>query len=392
MIAVLSPDWGSSSESGWFTRQVAGALATAAAIHVVTPGNGPATVRPDGVFTVHRMASGLGDKAARRQDLLLDALAETGHDPAQPIPADVSAVLDADQAEPWFNAHEVLAAIAPDRVVIADSRNLGALGAVDRYDRSLPVTLVALAGGSTLHAWRPFTPVAERAESILTATDAERLHLVERHGRGDAIHHVGAPLAANPSALTEPNPWMGDTGYLLVITDSTAEDDDEQADLANLLRMRFSDGPIGVVYRDGFLAWNYGRQEITWAVERSSDLARLMAWARVTVDLRTPDLFGRDCLLSLLYGTPIVVDAQSPANQHARHGGGLWYQSANELTWCVESLMDPRNAAAFGAQGRAYAEDGFGSTDRFITRVLEACRIESVTHQDRARGQIAITI
>ena len=323
VIAVLTPVWGAAGESGWFARQVAGALANAADVHVVTPGDGPATVDTDGVFTIHRLGSGSGDKAARRRDLLLDALADTGHDPSAPLPADVVERLEMDQAEPWADAEIALTSIAPDRVVIADHRNIGALQAVDRYASSLPVTLIALAGEPADQAWRPFAPVVHRADGILTVTEDERQFLADRYGRHDAIHSVGTPLAVNPSVLTEPNPWMGDTGYLLVITDVSMEDDDEQAELAQLLRMRFSDRPLGVVYRDGFVSWVDGRQQVSWAVERSSDLARLMAWARVTVDLRTHELFGRDCLISLLYGTPIVVARDSPASQHARGGGGL---------------------------------------------------------------------
>ncbi|HUD17399.1 MAG TPA: hypothetical protein VMQ59_09050, partial [Acidimicrobiales bacterium] len=100
-----------------------------------------------------------------------------------------------------------------------------------------------------------------------------------------------------------------------------------------------------------------------------------MAWARVTVDLRPGAFFARRCVTSLLYGTPIVVPHDSRAREHAERGrGGLWFDSPAELTWCVEALLDPPVRSVFSAQGLAYADEEYGSTDRFIDRVLGVCR------------------
>ena len=99
-----------------------------------------------------------------------------------------------------------------------------------------------------------------------------------------------------------------------------------------------------------------------------------MAWARVTVDLRPGTLFARRCVDSLLYGTPIVVPHDSRAREHAERGrGGLWFADPGELTWCVEALLEPEVHDSFARQGQAYAEEEYGSTDRFIDRVLEGC-------------------
>ena len=95
-----------------------------------------------------------------------------------------------------------------------------------------------------------------------------------------------------------------------------------------------------------------------------------MAWATVTVDLHPGPLFGRRCVESLLFGTPIVVPGDTIAREHAeRGGGGLWFADAAELLWCVEALEDPGIRRTFAAQGHAYAEEEYGSTDRFIDRV-----------------------
>ena len=191
------------------------------------------------------------------------------------------------------------------------------------------------------------------------------------------VHRIGAPLAANASVRSEPNPWVGDTGYVLVLTDRGSEDSHVQNELARLIRMRFSDRPVGITHRDGFVAWHEGRAHSGWPVERSSDLARLMAFAAVTVDLRQPELYGRSAVESLLYGTPIVVADDSRSREHAQRGrGGRWFADPAELLWCIDSLLDEATNDVMGAQGRTYAEDEYGSTDRFIDRVTAACGLD----------------
>ena len=76
---------------------------------------------------------------------------------------------------------------------------------------------------------------------------------------------------------------------------------------------------------------------------------------------------------SLLFGTPIVVPAVGRARELAeRSRGGLWFRSPNELTWRTEALLDRPERDIFGRQGRSYADEEFGSTDRFIQRVVES--------------------
>jgi hypothetical protein len=209
-------------------------------------------------------------------------------------------------------------------------------------------------------------------------TEAERQDVIQHHGDAATVHRIGAPLAANPSALTEPNTWVGSTDYILVVTHSGAEEDHVETELSRLIRLRFPDNPVGICHTDCFRAWHQGRVSQGWAVERASDMARLMAWARVTVDLHPTRLLARRCVDSLLYGTPIVVPDESRAREHAELGrGGLWFSNAAELTWCVEALLEPSTGTTFGAQGQSYAQAEYGSTDRFIERVLASCGLAS---------------
>ena len=97
-------------------------------------------------------------------------------------------------------------------------------------------------------------------------------------------------------------------------------------------------------------------------------------------------LLAERCIESLLYGTPIVVPDDSRAREHAERGrGGLWFADPAELTWCVEALLDPnpsapRSAPRVGPTPRR----AYGSTDRFIARVLDACGLGDLVAESLA--------
>ncbi len=389
-LALLATHWESSSEEGWIARQVAGALAGVADVHVVTPDGTTPSTSVDGVFTLHRLATPLDASTERRRDLLVEGIAQTGGGSRPPVSPDVAALLDQGMLAPWEGALQVLSDVRPDRVVIAGHGNVGALAAVDRFDRGrgadrdgdVGVTLLALGSDLQSLGFPHFDPLFARADSVLAVTETERAAIVATHGRPEHVRRIGAPMAANPSALSEPNTWVGDTEYVLVLTGVDEGDDHEENELARLVRMRFPDRPVGIAHTDAFVAWHNGQATRGWPIERSSDLDRLMAWARVTVDLRPGRFFARRCVTSLLFGTPIVVPAASRAREHAERGrGGLWASNASELVWSIEALLDPPTRASCRAQGLAYAEEEYGSTDRFIDRVVTACGMGST---DRA--------
>ena len=373
VIALLATHWESKSEEGRFVRQVAGAVAGVADVHVITPDGSATDTSTDGVFIRHRLGSPVEAVAELRRDLLAEGLSRT-LDAGSPIPSEAGSLLDQGLIEPWRGATGVLDELRPSRVVIAGHREIGALAALDRHDPEVPVTLLALGTDPATLAFPHFDRLFDRSDSVLTVTEAERKVVVDHHGRPEVVHRVGAPMAANPSALSEPNTWVGETDYVLVLTGVDEDADTEENELARLLRMRFPDNPVGIAHNDAFCAWRHGQVTKGWPIERSSDLDRLMAWARVTVDLHPGRFFARRCVTSLLYGTPIVVPDGSRAREHAERGrGGLWFANAAELAWCVEALLDPTARAAFSAQGLAYAEEEYGSTDRFIDRVVDAC-------------------
>jgi hypothetical protein len=327
----------------------------------------------DGVFTVHHLATPVEPTAELRRDLLLEALAAapTGHGRTGSLAPELDRMLDDDLFESWQGAVEILEGIRPDVVLVVDYRNLGALRAVEDSDIEAPIALVALGADLDGLASGHFHRLIE-GSTVLVVTRSEEMAFRTQYPKA-AVHRIGIPAAANASALREPNAWVENTDYILVVTGAPTEGVEEAITLSRLLRLRFPDHPVGIASTDAFNVWHRGRLSSRWPIERTSDMSRLVACARVTVDLDPGPLVARRCVDSLLYGTPIVVPSRSRAREHAElGGGGLWFSDPGQLVWCVEAMLDPDTRDAFGSQGRAYAERSFGSTDAFIDGVLAA--------------------
>jgi hypothetical protein len=248
----------------------------------------------------------------------------------------------------------------------------------------LPVSLLALSANADSLGLPQYGDVFERAGSVMAVTETERALVADQRGNAEQVHRIGTPLAANASALSEPNPWVGSSDYILILTDTGSADPGEETQLSRLVSLRFPEIVVGISHSDGFFVWHEGRLSRGLPVERSSDLDRLMAWAHTTVDLHPGRFFARRCVMSLLYGTPIVVPSRSLAREHAELGNaGLWFAEPAELVWGIEALLDPSIRGAFSTQGRSYAEQEYGSTDVFIKNVLGACGLDSDQAESR---------
>ena len=374
VVAVLAEHWESKSEEGWVARQVAGALACIADVHIITPDGAAMGTSADGIFSIHRMAEPIEPSAEIRRDLLVRGLSRGGDCDSGPLPTELSLLLNRGLIDPWRRAPEILAKYRPDLALIVGHKNVGAMSALDRYGTDVPIAMLALGSDDQSLAFGHFDQLFNRAKTVLAITETERLTIREHHqGVGD-IYRIGAPLAANPSAMSEPNGSVGDTGYILVLSGVSLDEKRDESGLCRLLRVQFPDTVVGIAYTDSFRTWFNGRVSTDAPIERSSDLSRLLAFAHITVDLRPGQLFGRHCIESMLFGTPIVVPRQSRAREHAERGrGGLWFAHAGELVWCVEALLEPTTHSALSEQGRSFAESEYGSTDEFIARVTEAC-------------------
>jgi hypothetical protein len=378
-VAVLAPRWHGTDEVRWAVRQVAGALACSANVHVITTQGDRPRNYDDGVFVVHELAT--EDHAAdRKRDLVLAALgastdnrASRGRVSPAPFASEDPSLLEllvGTNSDPWRPGSACLSQIAPDVIVLTDYRQAGALDVVDKYRTDAHLVLVPLGTdlrGMTLSV---FARLFERADAVLVFTESERgasASLVAQ----DKIHLVSLPLAVNQSVNAEPHQHAGgDRDYMLVIPGKPSGSG-SSGPWADLLRARFPDRAVVVAGSGVLEVYKPGSQPLVVPAARStSDLLRLMAWARMTVDARPGSLFARRSLQSLMFGTPIIVPEGSRAQEHAETGsGGLWFDGPGELFSCVETMLDPEVHDSLGSQGRRYALDRYGSTASFIERV-----------------------
>ncbi len=374
-------------------------MACSAEVSVITP-QGPAPEAiPDGVFTVHRLSHRIDRKAEARRDLLIDALSATstvqsaaastdaqgtgdaslGAEVAGPLEVEPDAhestlavdsmlapLLDDGLIEPWDGATEVLNAVDPNLVVVVGARSVGARRAIDAMRSPPPYVLVAADPFLDRMMVGHFDYIMQDAAAVITATEQERRAAIVRGADPSSALLIGPPLPPDPSVLREPNPWVGDTGAVVVFTD------EESADLANLVRLAVPDPPVGIASPWSFAVWHHGRLNEGWPPVRHSDINRLLAWAGVVVDLAPDAFLARRSLVALAFGTPIIVPAGTRAAEHAAAGGGLWFESASELVWTVDALVGSEETrAVLSAQGRAYAAAHYGSTSAFVDAVTQ---------------------
>lgn len=369
-VAVLTPRWGGTGERSWALRQVAGALALSADVHVLTPQGDDRRGSTDGVLTVHELASRRSWAAGTRRDLVL-ALLRRRDGLAPSERQQLVAVLD-DGQDAWGALGEVLDAVHPDLVVLADHREVGAARLARRLCPDVPVVGVPLATRLAVPADPYFEPWFETLGAALVFTDAEA-GVIGAARPSLAVHDVGLPLAANPSVQREPHTFVGDRAYALVLTGTPWAAPGWPTTLATLLQVGLPGHAVAVAADDRLALFHRGEERQTAGVTRGTDLLRLVAWAATTVDLRPGPLFARRAVESLLYGSPIVVPARSRAREHAETGrGGLWFEGAGDLLWCVEAMFEQATHDALARQGRAHAASRYEGTGTFVDRVSRA--------------------
>jgi len=359
------------------------------------------------VFNIHSLASSPAHSLEARRDILVEAIIGSA-DSARSTVGDsreslenmdaaigdsaatavVTGLVTGELARCWDPATDVLRALRPDLVVVADYREAGAGLLLESKFPGTPVAVVPLGTDLDAMVFPAFSSLFERASATLVFTEAEMDALNAAHGSNEpTAFNVGLPLSANPSVLREPNAYLGECDYVLVVTGCYEESPERSAGLARLLRARFARRNIAVVATDSFTVWVQGIADRPHAVERGSDLLRLMAWALATVDLRPGSLFARRSVESLLYSTPIVVPHRSRAAEHAAAGGGLWFDDAADLEWCVETMFDHTVSGALGEQGRSYAEERYGSTGAFVEKVASATGLKGLVAQSDAPSE-----
>ncbi len=347
---VLAPSFGLDANQGFLVRMVAGALALDHQVDIWTLA-GPGRWRQrDGALTVSDLGS-TGDDGAERA---------------------------------WEQAAEHLRVDPPkvllfvgDLVVRPDDL-LGADGVLARAGgpRTAGLPLTGLRRPRCLAPWRA-------VGALLAGSRPEATALVQAIGR--PVTTVGAYLAVNPFALTEPPWFIGSEPCAALVDCSPASTgtggsevgpapDEPVERLGAWLSATLAGAPLVAVSGTQVLRWPHGERESIRAVTSRSDLWRIMAHAGVVVPVG-PELAVARCVLeSLLLGTPVLAPPDSLGAALAFESrGGLpvpadW-RLARACRWLLEH---PQAAGAAGALGRQWAAQRFGDAAAFVRRVRDA--------------------
>jgi hypothetical protein len=189
---------------------------------------------------------------------------------------------------------------------------------------------------------------------------------------GPLVADVGLHVPINPLAATHRHNGFGFEGYVLVLSDRSGPHDDPPAPVA-WLTAGLHDAHIVVIEDAKAAVWLGRALRGVVSVDSRTDLWRLMAHARVCVDLSPGRYVARECVESLLFGTPIVVPAGAPtAARHAAAGGGMTFSDVTDVLACAMRFNDDAVRARHAELGQRYAEANYSKPAAFVANVQRA--------------------
>lgn len=365
---------------GAFVRQVAGSLAAAADVIVVTLEDAPQTTYVDGAFAVHSLDPHDQSHVLHRE-LISSALSSIDRQATrqQHDEPDRHTTIGADRkgegAGPWRRANRLLQELNPSLVLISGLSDSGMIAALDASAPDTPVVLLPTVLDPGYLALPSSTALLGRAQAILVASEPERVEVeqVLPKGRRPIVRNVGYVVPTAGIAQREPVTALAGQSYIVVHDERRLFGLDREQRNAHFLTCAFPEIPIVVVNGSGVELWRAGNGETLTATVGSADLDRLLAWALLTVDATPGPLVSSLSIRSLRNGTPIVVPEGSRAQYHAEIGScGLWYRDLAELRQAVKDMMGGPHRERFGMQGRVYADAAHGSPRRFLDQVRSA--------------------
>jgi len=341
-VVLFGGSWGRvHDERSFVARAVAAAMSRRNQVVVLVPGPaGPS--RPDGAFDLVPVGGG-------------DGTDPTGGAPGWPTPPEAR----------WPDP-------SPSALVVVDDADLGALALADHFLPGVPTAPIV----SWTWTGAEATGGEHRGAALLAV------------GVGDdppAVHQIGLHVPVHALAAAQRHVGLGFVDYLLVLGDRGPEaaDDETPTPPARWLAARFADRHLVVVENATASVWRSRSLRGTVSVDTRVDLWRLVAHARLTVDLAPGPLIARECVESLRYGVPVVVPAGGAAARLAARGGGLWFEDEAELLGCVEALDDQGLRDTLGRQGQGVADAWYGDPDQFVERVGRA--LETYVARPRSR-------
>lgn len=186
--------------------------------------------------------------------------------------------------------------------------------------------------------------------------------------------HVGLHVPINPLAEGR-HTGLGFVGYVLVLTDRQGRSPgfhEPLTPLASWIAARFPRDHVIVVEDATASVWRTRALRGLVHLSSRTDLWRLIANARVTVDLAPGPWIGRECVESLLFGTPIVAPARSAAATLCTQGAGCSYETLADLLDGIASLDDEEVREDRRQASRELAQRWYGDPEAFVRRITAA--------------------
>jgi hypothetical protein len=364
-IAIVTRSWGGEDDAAAITRLVAGAFAIHGEVDVVYMTEDPTEgARHDSVFLVHDAP--LEGAHPVRAAVARAAIAMGS---GATVPASLLALLDEwEGCAP--SVPKVLDEIAPDVVVFMGSSqpfDLATVGGLGARIVFVPLAAPAL----TVHSTR-FADLVQISDVVASIHPDEDHALSTAFGATTVVTPLDVALPLNRSATDQSLFGVGWFGPYVVAVRSFPADAPRYARSITHDVLRGALGEIAVAEIDG-TRWRISDAENTAELPVNPtrvNLWRLMKHGMMTVDLRPPDILGREALESMMLGTPAVVPDDSAAKAHVeRANGGVWYRNVGEALDASRALLDETVRSALGAQGEQYAVAHHGDMDAFVARV-----------------------
>lgn len=286
-----------------------------------------------------------------------------GH-PGPTLPDGAFDVVRAGQARVggWPVSKKVAWPVGHPTLTIVEAGDVGALKMAQRSAPRASTAAVAAASDNL-----------EGAAAVFTVAPGHRVAAVAAGAAEQRVHDVGLHVPVNRIAAEHRHNGLGFTDYVLVLTDRPdAEPTTAPTAAAAWVAARYPRQHVVVVESAVASVWQHRSLRGLVAVDTRTDLWRLMAHARMVVDLKPGRYVARECVEALRFGTPIIAPAGSVGADLAEGGGGLWYRDPAELLGCIEWLADAEIREALGSQGRRMADALYGDPEAFVERVGKA--------------------
>ncbi len=372
-IAVITCHWGDDNDDrASAMRLISGAASRNFSVDIIHLNENISQyeIVKDSIFQVHRLP--VVDRNSLRSDLIKVALAS--YDQGRKIPEVAAESITAYRGKAHF-VSEALDNIAPDIILLG--------GLAQPYDicklddgavTHKPAKIIALPlmNELTTEFTESQLKFLKRADEIISLSHGEE-NLLKSYfpSKVSSLH-----IAFNINRHAAKNMLFGVryfNKYVLLIRSFPPGTQRFSRSLTHEV-LKTAIDPFSVAEVDNE-QWRISDDQNTLKLPVSAsrvNLWRLMAHAKLTIDLRPPRPLGREAIESMLLGTPVIAHKDSIAYEHVKAAsGGLWYSDYNDLIQTIRIALDPEINANLKKSAAEYSKFHHGDSTKFIEEIKD---------------------